>query len=263
MLGIYFGRYLFDPLLAFDPRLFTNPVLKITHDPALVDAACTVHTLEIVAHCFDEKVISPIGYLSAKEHVTWQAGSATDKEDLDLPLDHVLRQIILRGWHTGVDPKTVVSHLVLREDGGKRVPFDRDLDRYIEYMKGVWPFVEEIRADYIDNAGSYYKYCTPTDHWVSFAGIPNDYVTKDSPWMNGGGQGGYIRIHATDTLWMTAMIKGYLPHHCIQIPFGQQGEIDDWYDVTRLGSLKARVTGGSNYGSGSEVQLITQQLRRY
>lgn len=261
MLGIDFGRFLFDPLLAFDPTRFDNPTLKITHDPALVDAACTVHTLEIIAHVFDEKSISPVGFLSAKEHVTWQATSATDKEDLDLPLDLVLRQILLRGWHTGVDPKTVITDLKLREDGGKRIPFDRDLDRYIEYMKGVWSRVVDGVSDYVDNGGTYYKYVTPTDHWVSVTALPVGINTVTQ--LAAGAQGGYVQWQNVNTCWNTGLASGYLPHHCIQIPFGNQQDIDDWYDVTKLGSLKARVTGGTNYGSGSEIQLITQQLRRY
>lgn len=261
MLGIDFGRYLYDPLLAFDPTKFQNPQLKITHDPALVDAAATVHTLEVKAHVFDELVISPVGFLAATEHVTWQAASATDKEDLDLPLDHVLRQILIRGWHTDVDPKTVCTWLTLREDGGKRIPFDLDLDRYIEYMKGVWPRVIDGVADYVDNGGNYVKYVTPTDHWVSIVALPVGIDTATE--LTAGGQGGKVNWRNDNTCWNTGTASGYLPHHCIQIPFGDQSDIDDWYDVRAIGSLKARVTGGTNYGAGSEIQLIIQQLRRY
>lgn len=260
-LGIDFGRFLFDPELAFDPQKFENPQLKITHDPALVDASCTVHTLEIIAHCFDEKVISPIGFLQTKEHVSWQAASDGDKQDLDLPLDCSIRQIILRGWHTDVDPKTVVKWLTLREDGGKRIPFDRDLDRYIEYMKGVWPQVVEGVSDYVDNGGNYVKYVTPTDHWVSVYSLPVGIDTATE--LTAGSQGGKVNWRNDNTCWNTGTARGYLPHHCIQIPFGNQQDMDDWYDVTTLGSLKARVTGGANYGAGSLIELIIQQLRRY
>lgn len=261
--GIDFGRFLYDPLLAFDPTRFRNPQLKITHDSTLVDALCGTHTLEVMAHVFDEKVISPIGFLSASEHVSYVAANITAKRDLDMPVDMPLRQMLLRGYFTGQDPKTVIAHLELREDGGKRIPYDVEIDDYIDRMKGHWSQVEEIRADYIDNIGNYYKYCTPTDHWVSVAGMNVGDVNHEASWLSGGCQGGFVRIHNEDTLWMTAMVKGYLPHHCIQFPFGNPQDIDDWYDVTRLNNLKARITSGATVGLGSQIELIIQQLQRY
>ncbi len=260
-MGIDFGRFLYDPELAFDPTKFRNPQLKITHDSTLVDAACSAHTLEVFAHVFDEKVISPIGFLSAKEHVSYVAASEAAKKDLDLPLDLALRQILIRGWHTGVDPCTVVNHIELREDGGKRIPFDLDTFRYVDRMKGHWREIEEVCGDYVDNGGNYYKYVTCTDHWGSITCLP--VGVKTVTYLEAGIQGGYVQWKNDNTCWNTASVKGYLPHHCIQFPFGRQDQIDDWYDVTRLGSLKARITSGANYGSGSEIELIIQQLRRY
>lgn len=261
IMGIDFGRFLYDPQLAFVPTKFRNPQLKITHDRALVDAACTTHTLEVNAHVFDEKVITPIGFLVAKGHVSYVAASEGAKEDLDLPLDAALRQIIVRGWHTGVSPLTVFTHFRLSEDNDKRIPYDVEADDYCLCMKGIWAAIEETMADYTNDNGDYYKYVTPTDHWVSVAAIPNGV---DNPIKTeGGSQGGYVHWECLNTAWSTAIVRGYLPHHCIQFPFGNQQDLDDWYDVTRLGSLKARITSGSNYGAGSEIQLITQQLRRY
>lgn len=260
-MGIDFGRFLYDPMLAFLPANYKNPQLKITHDITLVDAGATVHTLEVFAHIFDEKIISPIGFLSAKEHVSYVAATAAAKEDLSLPIDHVLRQLIVRGWHTGVDPCTVIANLELREDGGKRIPFDLDMFRYVDRMKGHWREIEEICGDYVDNGGNYYKYVTCTDHWGSIACLPVGINTPT--WLEAGIQGGYVQWKNTNTCWNTASVKGYLPHHCIQFPFGNQEDIDDWYDVTRLGSLKARCTAGTNYGAGSQIELIIQQMRRY
>lgn len=260
-LGIDFGRFLYDPMLAFDPTKFRNPQLKITHDITLVDAGATVHTLEVFAHVFDEKVISPIGFLSATEHVSYIAATAAAKKDLDLPVDLVLRQLIIRGWHTGVDPKTVVAHLELIEDGGKRVPIDVEIDDYIERMKGVWPRVVDGVSDYVDNGGTYYKYVTPTDHWVSVTALPVGINTVTQ--LAAGAQGGYVQWQNVNTCWNTGLASGYLPHHCIQFPFGNPQDLDDWFDAPSLNSLKARTTAGTNVGAGSQIELIIQQLRRY
>jgi len=261
VMGIDFGRYLYDPQLAFLPSKFDNPTIRVTHDRALVDADVAAHTLQVVAHCFDEKVVNPIGYLTAREHVSHVFASDGAKEDFDLPVDLVLRQIMVRAWHTGVDPLTVATHFRLSEDNDKRIPFDMELDDYYQRMKGTWKPIEEIIADYVNDNGDYYKYVTPTDHWVSVAAIPNG--VDDPIKTEGGSQGGYVRWECLNTAWSTAHVMGYLPHHCIQIPFGNPQDIDDWYDTTKVGDLKARITSGANYGAGSEVQVCVQQMRRY
>jgi len=58
-------------------------------------------------------------------------------------------------------------------------------------------------------------------------------------------------------------IRGKNPHGCICIPFGEQDVIEDWYDVTKLGSLKLRIKGGPDAAAGDANNIITQQLRRY
>ncbi|GAI57748.1 unnamed protein product, partial [marine sediment metagenome] len=54
--------------------------------------------------------------------------------------------------------------------------------------------------------------------------------------------------------------EGYLPHGVFEIPFGLQDDPNDWYDVSRIGSLKADIIGGSSTGT---AELMLQQLRTY
>jgi len=260
-MGIDFGRFLYDPELAFDPTKFRNPQLKITHDRALLGALTVTHTLEVFAHLFDERVISPVGFLMAKEHKAYVAASENSYEYTDLPTDHPIRQLLLRGYHSQQDPTDVVDYLKLSEDNDKRIPLDLELQTYVNRMKGVWEIIQEVVMDYIDTVGGYSKYVTPTDRATILAGSGN--VSHDY-WVEGGIEGGYIQRYCDYVSgFHSGIVHGYLPHHCIQFPFGRQDQIDDWYDVTRLGSLIARTQSAGEYGDGSEISIILQQLRRY
>lgn len=262
-MGIDFGRFLFDPELAFDPTKFRNPQLKITHDRAQVGAQCETHTLQIFAHLFDEKAISPLGFLSAREHYTYTAETADTWETWSLPLDRTIRQLLIRGWHADVDPIDVVDYLKLSEDNDKRIPFDCNLEWYVNRMKGDWKLIQEVLQDYNNEGKEFFKYVTPTDHWTVVSGMPVGGVEGFHALDEHGVKGGKVRWWCSKTEWFAAIAQGYLPHHCIQIPFGRQDQIDDWYDVSEIGSLIGRTQAATNVGTGSEIQVIIQQLRRY
>ena len=107
---------------------------------------------------------------------------------------------------------------------------------------------------------------TPTEMFVTphnvLAGVvigdTVDKVARLFPYS-----GGYVIVqHETAASRISALVRGKNPHGCISIPFGEQDDIGDWYDVTKLGSLRLRIKGGPNSTSGDEINIITQQLRR-
>ena len=67
---------------------------------------------------------------------------------------------------------------------------------------------------------------------------------------------GAATTHANLTMW------GTQPHACFPIDFGDQDDLDDWYDVTKIGSLNLIMTGGSA-GSSAVVKVVAQQLKNY
>jgi len=257
-LGIDFGRFLYDPELAFDPKMFRNPQLKITHDYTQLSANSSTHLLEVFAHLFDEKPISPIGFLMAKNHYTYTPAANNAFEYIDLPTDLPIRQLLLRGYQAGQDPHDVCDGFKLSEDNDKRIPIDLELEAYIRRMKGVWLPVQESWAEYA--SGGYHKYITSTDHMTIVQATSIEPLSD--PLIGGYVKGGYVELNANSghMAWYSSI--GYLPHHCIQFPFGLQGDLNDWYDVTKLGSLRARVQAAAQF-SGAEISIILQQLRRY
>ncbi len=258
-MGIDFGRFLYDPELAFDPTKFRNPQLKITHDSTLLSADTSTHSLEVFAHVFDEKVISPVGFLSAREHYSYTPASNNAYEHIDLPTDMAIRQMLLQPYFAGKAPTSVVDYFKLSEDNDKRIPFDLELTSYVRRMRGQWSVLEEALSDYVDSGGSYDKYVTPTDEFTVVSGLPHTGMTATLDTYT---NGGFVRLISDNTAMLVAMAHGYLPHHCIQFPFGRQDQIDDWYDVTKVGSIRARSQSATTETT-AVVALILQQLRRY
>lgn len=258
-LGIDFGRFLWDPLLAFLPSQFKNPQLKITYDSDLSDASSTSPVLEIFGHLFDEKAISPVGFLMSKEHHSAAAPANDSYKYVDLPTDYPIRQMIIRAYEAAYAPWNCIEGIRLDEDNDKRVPLDYLMEEYCRMMKGVWPCVEENFVARTTSSGPVF-YITPTDYWNLVLLISNA-TAGDTPLMTISG-GGKVTLTSAGLHDMNGIARGYLPNHCIQFPFGLQNELDDWYDVTKKGSVRLRVRGGS-VGTSAEFQVVLQQLREY
>lgn len=258
--GIDFGRFLFDPLLALDPTRFRNLQLKISHNEALADTGATANELRVWADVFDEKVITPIGLLTAKEHYAYTL-SGTGYEYIDLPTDHPLRKLLVQGYLSAYEPWYTVGEARLDEDNDKRVIFDLDLEIYHRLMKGISQPVEDL-IEGLTGAASKDYYGTATDYWAACilasrndANIPYPGATSRGGKMTittASGGGGFIGV-----------LRGWLPNHCFEFPFGNPKDIEDWYDVTKLGSLRLRLKGGSGGASGGTGVVVLQQLRRY
>lgn len=259
-MGIDFGRYLYDPELAFDPTKFRNPQLKITHDSTLLSANTDTHSIEVFAHVFDEKVVSPIGFLMSKEHYAYTPANENVYEYIDMPLDYPIRQMLIRGHKDAQDPHDVVDYLKLSEDNDKRIPIDVELEAYIRRMKGVWAQVHEVFAKYFPGDDTYVFYVTPTDHMTAGCGMGGTF-NNPCVWTSYI-KGGYFRSRIAAAVMVVGTVTGYLPHHCIQFPFGLQDDLDDWYNVTKLGSLRLRLYSAAQY-ENSLISVILQQLRRY
>lgn len=258
--GLDFGRYLFDPELALDPNKFNNPQLKITYDEDVADTSVTANEMEIIADCFDEKIVSPIGFLMSKELYSYTCGAENSYEQVDVPVDFPIRKLLVMGYRSGYEPWNVISEARLSEDNLKRIPFDVETEPYYRRMKGIWsPIIEDFQG-LADASGTYTFYITPTDYYLTagFASFSGGYIHVSgvraggsfTPYSNSGDQ------------QFNGILKGFLPNHCFEFPFGDPMKLDDWYDVTLKGSVKLRLKAGGSGANGTGA-VITQQLRRY
>ena len=258
--GIDFGRFLHDPMLALDPTRFRNLQLKITYDEDVAKSGVTANELEVIADLFDEKVISPIGFLMSKEHYSATPPSA-GYSYIDLPTDHPFRKLLIQGYLSGYEPWYTVSEARLDEDNEKKIPFDWNIERYYRMMQAEWTPVEEgLIGDATVGGAAFYM--TPTDYYtipaIMSAGGTVAGVTCSS-WQRGGV---VTLLSIGGVQGAMGIVRGYLPNHCVEFPFGDPKDIDDWYDVTKLGSLRLRLKVGT-YSASAIQAVVLQQLRRY
>lgn len=256
--NIDFGRHLWDPVLAFDPKKFRNPQLKLTWNEANYDASCQAHGFQIYAHLFDEKAVTPLGFLMNKEVRSYQPVLGAF-EPTDLPTDYPIRKLIVQGLKPGAGVRGLIQELRLSEDNDKRIPIDGD-------THNLRSFLDQLAGDCIDvirgncGATSQYYFCTASDLFT----LTTTGDTDAKVIASGAPSGGRFWVKTeTGTIGIVAVARGKNPHGCISIPFGLQDDLEDWYDVTKLGTLSLRIKGGPNVAAGDAINIVTQQLRRY
>ena len=257
--GLDFGRYLWDPEFALVPSRFRNPQLRISYNSRLCDTGATVPTLEIFAYIFDERQISPVGFMLSKEHYKAACPAVDSYKYVELPGDFPIRQLLVRGFHSGHEVWDSVKAVRLDEENEKRVPFDWDTEEYHRLMKGSWQQIQEqfiiLPADADEN-----YYVTPSAFYTAVCGAGTILATPLT--IGGWPTGGLVNVAGCPAMSMSGMVMGYLPNHTIQFPFGDQQDKDAWYDVQKLGSARLRITGGDS-GVDGAFQVVLQQLRSY
>lgn len=255
--ALSFGRRLWDEELAFDPSKFNNPQLRITHNKALGGMSPATCILKVKAAMFDEKVISPKGFLMTKEIKRWNA-TADGHEYTDLPLDYPYRKLFLQNRISEYDPRVIFDHIKLASDQDKKVIFD---GAYSELLYGIGrenAFIREIFTGPGTLAQRTF-HCTPTVFCHAMVTSMTELIgaTHVASYASGGG---HLQVICAVAANLSMQVSGYAPHGAVQMPFGKQEIIEDWFDVSKLGNLKLDVTDGSAYGVS---KLYIQQYRTY
>ncbi len=259
--NVNFGRYLWDPLYAFDPKKFVNPQLKVTIDVNGGGSTVTTGYLTVLANIFDEKVISPLGFLMHKE-IKDYALAASAHEYTDLPIDFPYRKLFARIQKYGTGADYCFENIKLSEDNDRRVPVNHTISQILKTMVGQnrayqeWILVEQSLVEK-------YAYCTPT-YWPTFQALTWEAVAVTGSIAILEGDGGRARVDMVTGGGNTQILAtGWCPHGVIDIPFGLQDDPEDWYDVSKLGSLRLDIKAASGMSSTESCQVFMQQLRKY
>jgi hypothetical protein len=259
--NINFGRFLHDPMLAFDPVKFTNPQLKITIDVNGGGSTVTTGYLTVLAHIFDEKAISPMGFLMHKQLKDY-ALAASSHEYTDLPTDYPYRKLFARIQKYGTAVRDCFDTIKLSEDNDKRIPVNHTIFNILKSISSIRrPYQELVLHE--GSAALYYVYITPAEkttmlgtQWRSTASqAVIGYMNVD------GGRASFDQYSETSNT--QALAIGWCPHGVVEIPFGDQNEVDDWYDVTKIKSLRLDIKTASGVSSSDSCQIFLQQLRKY
>ena len=256
--NLNFGRFLYDELLAFDPTKFSNPQLKITHDYTACGSSSAVARMEVRAFLFDEKVPKPVGFLMSKEHYQYNTGVEGTFEYIDMPTDHITRRYMILGTADNKFCQQVVNAVRLSEDNAKRIPYDTEVWQLLKMLHQMYPKLQEY-GHFNFKEATRIIYASPTQdivinavpqtvtNIISISAVPITMpITTD--------------ITADDGV--SAMISGYDPHYSFILPLGNADDLDDWYDVTKIGNLSLRCKAGSA-GADKTVEIVTEQLRKY
>ena len=259
MYGIDFGRWLFDPELAFVTRNFLMPQLKVTYNSLLSDTGGTIPKLSVWAYVFDEKAISPSGFLMSKQHHKEACPALNAWKYVELPLDYPYRRIMIRAFYEAYPPEYSIQHVKLDEDNDHRIPLNVDLRDYIELSMPRWKEVNEPFCVTVvgDEQGYYF---TAASDMVAMTGMTTSIARHIA--LNRGRDSGHAHLHSTDVTTCMGQTIGYCPNHCFDFECGDVKDLADWYDVTRVGDLRMSIQGGTA-GIDGEYSVVIQQLRYY
>lgn len=262
--SLYFGRRLYDPDLALDPTKFRNLQLSIVHDKALGGCLPTTGSLRVIADCFDEKKISPAGFLMNKEIKAFAPVQAIG-EPTELPGDHPIRKLLVMNTNDNEEPDVQFEKVKVDEDTDKRVLFEcltMDLIRSMESRCGRFG---EYVSGRVGTAGAsfYLTQCKDImrSMFSSSGTAGNDY----GAWS--GGRKRTIKMSAT--VEFGGEVTGRCPHGAVPIFFGNQDDIADWWDVTKIGKPRITVTPRATAGgvtgcdTAKTTRIIVQSLRKY
>jgi len=255
-----FGRWLWDEELAFDPLKFDNPELKITYNRVATDVGAAVDVCEVWGDIFDEKAISPIGYLLATEHYDFTPAAAAGFEEISLPDDHPIRQMLVRAYMDAHEPWDVIDQVRLDEGTLDVIPFDyTSMEYYFRRMKAEWKCIHVPFQAALGAAAVVY-YIPQTEFWAAINGIgmgaaSTGYETTAAI------EGGRASLIGQPGITYNGESRGYLPWHCFQFPMGKLDKIDDWYDPKgKKPRLRLHTVAGAQTGG---VQLVLEELARY
>lgn len=260
-IALNFGRYLWDPMLALLPASFTNLQLKVTMDIDAGGSNATSIRLRVTANVFDAKAITPTGFLMAKEIQDYALG-ASAHEYIDMPTDHPYRKLLIKAQKYGTEPNQLLQSIKISEDQDKKVIIDQEIARWMRnILAQTPPYREGILVTANTDSKSFY--CTPAST------VYGNVTTWDAAEGAGelafyDGDGGRFKvISETAEYHAHCQLSGHCPHGVFEFPFGLQHEIEDWYDVTGLGSLRLDIEAASGAESTDSAQIFLQQYRKY
>lgn len=257
VINMDFGRYLWDPELAFDPTKFKNPQLRITWNEANYNALCTAHDFMVYGSLFDEKVITPVGFLMSKEIKAYAPTSGAN-EYTDLPTDYPIRKLIVQPYRIAGGPRGIVDLYKLSEDNDKRTLFEGDLNHLRSFLDMEMGECEDHILVNCPLAGRA-AYSTAA-HLNAVSGYNS---TAKNGWSCAVAGNQITPAPATAAANIILRAKGVNPHACVSFPFGNQDDLADWYDVTTKESVELRLRGGPAALATDTVKVATQQLRKY
>jgi len=265
VLCVRFGRFLYDPVYAFNPNAFRNPQLKITFDEATVRAAGATgfvsdsFAVTIVASLMEDTE-APRGYLTAKDIYDFTSLASGDVQ-IDMPTDHPYRMLMVRVYESGTFYASNVSRFKLSCDGAKFIAFDLPTAYFRDMMFARFPPVSRYAYAVTDDGEwhqtwmGFYLRDAVRGHNAATIVTASSQTSARVQYNTRSHAGAVINgqtVHYQSTGWM--------PHNTLMYPFGRLNEPLEWFNAPQYNSVKLYLTQGD---AGAEVNVCVQQVRMY
>ena len=257
-IDIYFGRYLWDKEMSFDPSRYSNPQLKITHAIAAHMTAAATGYVTVVADVFDESPPRPAGMLIQKVHhnLTLVIGAVSY---VDLPDDLPIRLIIAGSYSDSQGPEYQVTQIKLSEAGDKHLIFDEPTEELEAYFCSQYPPWHEKVSMGVKVAHDSFWITPSYEQTVMLLGT-ND---SDGILQMTTASGGQKRtVEASVAATAEGIAHGWCPNGMIPFDFrGPDSGPGDYWDVKRGGGAKFKYTAAAGPDTTPTWNTVIQSYR--
>ena len=262
-LSLDFGRFLWDTEFAFIPTNFSNPQLRITWDEDAVNTSAVVNELAVYAYSFGDEGPSPAAMLINRQ-IKEYAEAASSTEYSKLPVDRVIRKIILRGFSEDHDPIAQFDTIKLSNDNDAHVQLEITAADFDRILAKVYPRIHEFYTlDAVVTAKTIYS-ALSKDQQISISYDETPFVTAQSLFALPAWTGAKCALAASvDIKADTAEVSGRMPANCFPLDFGLPNEPDTWLKAEDFGSLLLTLKSSSAADSGDTTSIVVQQVRPY
>lgn len=262
MAEIKFGRHLYDEMLALDPKRFSNLQIKVEFDRALGGCTGDNLILSVYAHCFDEKVIEPIGFLYNKEIYSF-IPVAGGWRYIDLPTDYPIRAIMFGAENEYDAPNFVFQEMRLTEDQGKHVLIESEFHRYMQETSAYYHPWEEMVYGFPSAADTDLTiYVTP--HFERQSHLMPTASAEGIRQNSAAGFTQIVEVEDTNQI-MKGMVMGHVPFGAMWLKTYGGQDIEDCWQINYTGSgrLELQTATGITARTVEYQKVYTQQVRTY
>jgi hypothetical protein len=262
---IAFGRYLYDPLFAFNPLAHKNPQLRITFDEATIRAAGATGYVSdsfnlTIQALLMEDAPAPRGFLMCKDVYDFTSVASGD-ERVDMPTDYPWRCLAVRVYEAENDLLGGITNYELNCDGGRYIMFDKSAGQVAAKMIDVFKPLAVDLTGIFSNA-AYTESFVGMDKQGSFVTSGSGYIGSVTTFWPASIRT-FITTHdgtATDNATCRAVVSGWAIHNTLLIPFGRLDVVEEWFNAAAYNNVRLYLTQGN---ADAEVNVCLQQMRPY
>ncbi len=258
-----FGRFLFDPVYALRPEMFSNLQLKITWDEDACNTSVVVNSIGVYADIDDQPPGGAAkGYMRIQDQYSY-AMAASSHEFPRLPSDEIIKRIIVQPFSDDHAPSAMLTNVKVDIDNGRFLPYDIPVPKHIKYLTKYPDITRKYTMDAVVTAKTIYA-AMSEDVGIVIVYDGTAFVTAQSLFAVATITGALIELAASlDIAALTAIISGKLPYHCIPFDFGDEYLVESWLNMDARANFRLDIEASSDADSGDTCTVSLQTVRMY